>query len=199
MSRFQGVNQSLARAAANLDLPPPDPGKHGPVRGVARGNRGKESRLGNFARRMVPGLGLRKVRSQPDAGKPRGCSRRSEREARRASLRAHDLENSTRPGRSNARPRCTGTTIAGVSWRSINGMETPARFSLMRTADHVICRFRADVPDELARRLEEPCRREPPGPGTGEVAPPSSSVSRPAFFACAGRGHERRARVGFHP
>jgi hypothetical protein len=40
---------------------------------------------------------------------------------------------------------------------------TPARFTLMRTADDVICRFRADVPDSLARMLEELCSQEPRG------------------------------------
>jgi GNAT acetyltransferase len=40
---------------------------------------------------------------------------------------------------------------------------TPARFTLMRTADDVICRFRADVPDDLARTLEELCSQEPRG------------------------------------
>ena len=40
---------------------------------------------------------------------------------------------------------------------------TPARFTLMRTADDVICRFRADVPDDLARTLEELSSQEPRG------------------------------------
>ena len=40
---------------------------------------------------------------------------------------------------------------------------TPARFTLMRTAEHVICRFRADVPDNLAYALEELCSLEPRG------------------------------------
>jgi len=40
---------------------------------------------------------------------------------------------------------------------------TPARFTLMRTVDHAICRFRADVPDNLAHTLEELCSLEPRG------------------------------------
>ena len=39
----------------------------------------------------------------------------------------------------------------------------PPRLHLMRTADGVISRFRADVPDDLASRFEELCRREPVG------------------------------------
>ena len=40
---------------------------------------------------------------------------------------------------------------------------TPARFTLMRTVDDVICRFRADVPENLAHTLEELCSHEPKG------------------------------------
>jgi GNAT acetyltransferase len=46
------------------------------------------------------------------------------------------------------------------------------RFHLMLTAYGPICRFRDDVPDELARELEAICRREPvgePGPGLPEL------------------------------
>jgi hypothetical protein len=46
---------------------------------------------------------------------------------------------------------------------------TPARFTLMRTADDVICRFRADVPDNLAHNLEELCSQEPRGPELGKL------------------------------
>ena len=45
----------------------------------------------------------------------------------------------------------------------------PARFILMRTADHVVCRFRSDVPDELAQALEELCSQEPRGPELGKL------------------------------
>src|SRR5215467_8393184 len=40
---------------------------------------------------------------------------------------------------------------------------TPARFALMKTAADVICRFRPDVPDELAYALEELSSQEPTG------------------------------------
>jgi hypothetical protein len=46
---------------------------------------------------------------------------------------------------------------------------TPARFFLMRTADDIICRFRADVPDNLARTLEELCSQEPRGRELGKL------------------------------
>src|SRR6516225_5523683 len=46
---------------------------------------------------------------------------------------------------------------------------TPARFTLMRTADDVICRFRADVPDSLALALEELCSQEPRGQELGNL------------------------------
>jgi hypothetical protein len=41
-----------------------------------------------------------------------------------------------------------------------NGGTAP-RFHLMRTTDSVICRFRADLPDDLVSRLEELCAQEP--------------------------------------
>ena len=46
---------------------------------------------------------------------------------------------------------------------------TPARFTLMRTADNVVCRFRADVPDELADTLEKLCSQEPTGQELGKL------------------------------
>jgi hypothetical protein len=46
---------------------------------------------------------------------------------------------------------------------------TTARFALMRTAADVICRFRADVPDELAHALEELSSQEPRGPDPGKL------------------------------
>jgi hypothetical protein len=46
---------------------------------------------------------------------------------------------------------------------------TPARFTVMRTVDDVICRFRADVPDNLAQTLEELCRQEPRGQDLGKL------------------------------
>src|SRR6516225_645851 len=46
---------------------------------------------------------------------------------------------------------------------------TPARFALMRTAADVICRFRADVPDELAHALEELSNQEPRGHDLGNL------------------------------
>jgi hypothetical protein len=46
---------------------------------------------------------------------------------------------------------------------------TPARFTLMRTADDDICRFRADVPDNLAHSLEELCSQEPRGQELGKL------------------------------
>jgi hypothetical protein len=45
----------------------------------------------------------------------------------------------------------------------------PARFCLMRTADDVICRFRADVPDNLVRTLEELSSQEPRGRDLGKL------------------------------
>lgn len=46
---------------------------------------------------------------------------------------------------------------------------TPARFTLMRTPDDVICRFRADVPDNLAHTVEELCSLEPRGQELGKL------------------------------
>jgi hypothetical protein len=46
---------------------------------------------------------------------------------------------------------------------------TPARFTLMRTVDDVICRFRTDVPDDLAHTLEELCSQEPRGQRLGKL------------------------------
>jgi hypothetical protein len=43
------------------------------------------------------------------------------------------------------------------------------RFFLMRTADHVICRFRADLPEEIAKRLEVLCSEEPKDESPGEL------------------------------
>ncbi|HZZ90645.1 MAG TPA: GNAT family N-acetyltransferase [Caulobacteraceae bacterium] len=46
------------------------------------------------------------------------------------------------------------------------------RLHVMFTADGPICRFRGDVPDDLALRLEDLCRRAPPaelGPGLPEI------------------------------
>jgi len=43
-----------------------------------------------------------------------------------------------------------------------NGRVAP-RFHLMRTADIVVCRFREDLADDLVRRLEDLCAREPKG------------------------------------
>ena len=43
-----------------------------------------------------------------------------------------------------------------------NGGAAP-RFYLMRMVDSVICRFRADLPDDLVSRLEVLCSREPAG------------------------------------
>jgi hypothetical protein len=42
----------------------------------------------------------------------------------------------------------------------------PPRFHLLRTAEGAICRFRRDVPDALARRLEDLCNEERGPPGT---------------------------------
>jgi len=53
-----------------------------------------------------------------------------------------------------------------VSINQWNGGAAP-RFYLMRTAENVICRFGADLPDDLVSRLEELCTQElnggPPG------------------------------------
>jgi hypothetical protein len=51
------------------------------------------------------------------------------------------------------------------------------RFFLMRTPDRVIARFRDDVPDDLAARLEEIAMREPPG-----AAPPPRPVHERAYL-----------------
>jgi hypothetical protein len=39
----------------------------------------------------------------------------------------------------------------------------------MRTADSVICRFRADLPDDLVSRLEDLCNQEPKGEPLGKL------------------------------
>jgi hypothetical protein len=49
-----------------------------------------------------------------------------------------------------------------------NGGAAP-RFFLMRTVDGAICRFRADLPGDLAGRLEALCSREPAGDLSGEL------------------------------
>jgi len=43
------------------------------------------------------------------------------------------------------------------------------RFYLMRTADSVICRFRADLPDDLVSHLEDLCDQEPKGEPPGRL------------------------------
>jgi hypothetical protein len=43
------------------------------------------------------------------------------------------------------------------------------RFFLMRTPGHVIYRFRADLPEEIAQRLEVLCSEEPKGKAPGEL------------------------------
>src|SRR5215510_7343735 len=48
-----------------------------------------------------------------------------------------------------------------VSINQWNGGVAP-RFYLMRTAESVICRFGADLPDDLVSRLEELSARKPP-------------------------------------
>jgi hypothetical protein len=45
----------------------------------------------------------------------------------------------------------------------------PARFTVMRTVDDIICRFRADVPDNLAHTLQELCSQEPRGQELGRL------------------------------
>jgi hypothetical protein len=47
-----------------------------------------------------------------------------------------------------------------VSINQWNGGAAP-RFYLLRTAESVVCRFRADVPDDLVQRLEELCTQQP--------------------------------------
>ena len=47
-----------------------------------------------------------------------------------------------------------------VSVNQWNGGAVP-RFYLMRTAESAVCRFRADLPDDLVRRLEELSTQEP--------------------------------------
>jgi hypothetical protein len=53
-----------------------------------------------------------------------------------------------------------------VSINQWNGGTAP-RFYLMRTAKKVLCRFRANLPDDLVGRLEDLCtqetKNEPPG------------------------------------
>ena len=49
-----------------------------------------------------------------------------------------------------------------------NGGAAP-RFYLMRTADSVICRFRADLPDDLVSHLEDLCNQEPKGEPLGKL------------------------------
>lgn len=47
-----------------------------------------------------------------------------------------------------------------VSINEWNGPTAP-RFALMRTTAGAICRFRYDVPDDIARAIEEICNQEP--------------------------------------
>jgi len=49
-----------------------------------------------------------------------------------------------------------------------NGRAAP-RFFLMRTVDNVVCRFRADLPRDLASRLEALCNKEPVGDLSGKL------------------------------
>ena len=51
-----------------------------------------------------------------------------------------------------------------VSVNQWDGGAAP-RFFLMRTADEIVCRFRADVPDDLVARLEDLGGQEPKPPG----------------------------------
>jgi hypothetical protein len=45
----------------------------------------------------------------------------------------------------------------------------PPRFHLMRSADGVVCRFRADVPDDIVSRLDESARDEADGDWRSEL------------------------------
>jgi hypothetical protein len=80
-----------------------------------------------------------------------------------------------------------------VSVNQWDGGAAPRLF-LMRTPDHVVCRFRADLPDDLVTRLEDLLRQEPKPPGVlpaqycryldvlGAQAPVSSVWAGPAFI-----------------
>ena len=63
--------------------------------------------------------------------------------------------------------RCDGRGRL-VSINQWDGGVAP-RFFLMRTPDQVICRFRADLPAEIARRLAVLCSEEPKGESPGEL------------------------------
>lgn len=58
-----------------------------------------------------------------------------------------------------------------------NGGAAP-RFHLMRTAESVICRFRADLPDDLIGRLEELCAQEPRNEAPGKLPAQHSQYLR---------------------
>ena len=80
-----------------------------------------------------------------------------------------------------------------VSVNQWDGGAAPRLF-LMRTPDHVVCRFRADLPDDLVTRLEDLLRQEPKPPRHaaglvpplsrcfGAQAPVSSVWAGPAFI-----------------
>src|SRR5262245_52493410 len=69
--------------------------------------------------------------------------------------------------RINALYRCDrrGRLVSINQW---NGGVAP-RFYLMRTAESVICRFGADLPDDLVSRLEEMCTQEVNGESQGRL------------------------------
>jgi len=55
-----------------------------------------------------------------------------------------------------------------ISVNESNGGPAP-RFYLMRTTEGVICRFRADLQDDLVARLEDLCAQEPKGAPPGRL------------------------------